>query len=167
MDHGWHALYVLSAWMGTAPRRVAARLETRKHTQWPIEDTATVFLAYPAASAEIFLTWSADGRSNRVELEGTRGVLRLDGGHLALESETAPPQEWSLPPLTEGSHHPDWFDGVIDQFFGEITDSSKRGRNLAEAALCVQVLALARESSRRGGESMGLGRVAAVPGAGA
>ncbi|MEP6994354.1 MAG: Gfo/Idh/MocA family oxidoreductase, partial [Acidobacteriota bacterium] len=41
MDHGWHALYCLSAWLPGEPRRVAARLETRKHTQWKVEDTAT------------------------------------------------------------------------------------------------------------------------------
>lgn len=167
VDHGWHALYALSSWTGTAPLRIAARLETRKHAQWSIEDTATVFLAYPSASAEIFLTWTADGRANRVELEGTEGILRLDGGRLAFESESAPTQEWSLPSLTEGSHHPDWFGGVIEDFFSEIDDPSRRGRNLAEAALCVQVLAQARESSHRGGQPVGLGRMAGVPGAGA
>jgi myo-inositol 2-dehydrogenase / D-chiro-inositol 1-dehydrogenase len=166
-DHGWHALYALSAWMGSAPSRVAARLESRRPSQWTIEDTATVILAYPSASAEIFLTWSADRRANRVELEGTDGTLRLDGGHLTLESTAAESQEWSLPPLTEGSHHPDWFGGVIAEFFGEIVDAARRGRNLAEAALCVQVLALARESSRRGGEPAALSRMAGVPGAGA
>ena len=166
IDHGWHALYALSAWMGPGvPVRVAARLETRKHTEWPVEDTATVFLAYPSASAEIFLTWSADLRANRVELEGTRGLLRLDGARLTLEREGAAPEHWDVPPLTEGSHHPDWFAGVIEEFFGEIDDPRRRGRNLAEAALCIQLLALARESSRRSGGPIGLSRMAPVPGA--
>ena len=60
-------------------------------------------------------------------------------------------RELGGPPLTEGSHHPDWFSGVIDEFVGEIADPRARGRNLAQAAICVQVLALARESSRRAG----------------
>ena len=165
VDHGWHALYTLSAWMGGAPAKVAARLEIRKHIQWPVEDTATVILAYGEASAEIFLTWSAETRANRVELEGTGGLLRLDGGRLTLEKEGAAAEQWDVPPLTEGSHHPDWFGGVIDEFLGEIADPRKRGRNLSQAAICVQVLALARESSRRAGGPLGLSRVAGVPGA--
>jgi len=165
VDHGWHALYALSAWTGEAPLRVAARLETRQHTQFPVEDTATVVLAYPSASAEIFLTWAAPGRANRVELEGTNGLLRLDEGRLVLEREGAVIEEWTVPPLTEGSHHPDWFSGVIEEFLGEIADLRKRGRNLAQAAVCVQVLALARESSRRSGGPLGLSRMAGVPGA--
>jgi predicted dehydrogenase len=165
VDHGWHALYTISAWMGDAPSRVAARLEIRKYTQFPVEDTATVILAYPSASAEIFLTWSAPNRANRIEVEGTLGLLRLEGSRLSLERETAPTETWEVPSLTEGSHHPDWFGGVIDDFFREIADSRARGRNLAQAALCVQVLALARESSRRAGGPLGLSRMAGVPGA--
>jgi predicted dehydrogenase len=165
VDHGWHALYTISAWMGDAPSRVAARLEIRKYSQWPVEDTATVVLAYPSASAEIFLTWAAPSRANRIELEGTLGLLRLEGSRLSLERETAPTESWEVPSLTEGSHHPDWFGGVIDEFLGEIADSRARGRNLAQAALCVQVLALARESSRRAGGPLGLSRMAGVPGA--
>ncbi len=164
VDHGWHALYTISAWMGDSPARVAARLEIRKYSQWPVEDTATVILAYPSASAEIFLTWAAPNRANRIEVEGTLGLLRLEGTRLSLERETAPTESWEVPSLTEGSHHPDWFGGVIDEFLGEIADSRARGRNLAQAALCVQVLALARESSRRAGGPLGLSRMAGVPG---
>jgi predicted dehydrogenase len=29
VDHGWHALYTISAWMGDSPSRIAARLEIR------------------------------------------------------------------------------------------------------------------------------------------
>ncbi len=161
VDHGWHALYAVSAWIGEAPRRVAARLETRKHTQWPVEDTATVILAFPSASAEISLTWAADTRANRVEIEGTRGLLRLDGARLSLETETAPVREWTHRPLTEGSHHPDWFGGVVEEFLAEIGDPKKRGRNLAQATLCIQVLAMARDSSRRGGETVAMERIGA------
>jgi hypothetical protein len=49
---------------------------------------------------------------------------------------------------------------VIEEFFGEIGDAASRGRNLAQAAQCVQVLALARESSRRSGAPISLERIA-------
>ncbi len=156
IDHGWHALYVLQTWMPTTPRTVAARLSTRKHHDFPIEDTAELMLFHPSASAEVFLTWAADERANRMELSGTRGKLALDGGRLTLldvdGAQTI--EEWTFPSLTEGSHHPDWFGGVIAEFLGEAMSPRDRGHNLAEAALCANVLALAKESDRRGGEPM-------------
>jgi predicted dehydrogenase len=161
-DHGWHALYVIQQWMRAAPLTVAAGLETRKHVDWPIEDTADLFLAYPSASAEVFLTWAADERANRAEIEGTRGRIRIDAGRLGLygTSGSDPIEQWTFPALTEGSHHPDWFGGVIREFLDEIGTPALRGRNLAEASLCAHVLSLARESSRRGGEPLSAGRVA-------
>jgi predicted dehydrogenase len=161
IDHGWHALYAISQWIPAAPRTVAARLETRKHREWPIEDTADLFLVYPAASAEIFLTWADEERANRVELWGTGGVLRVEGSCLVhSDAEGAESLgQWSLPSLADGSHHPDWFSGVIAEFLGEIAEPRSRGRNLAEASLCANVLALAKESSRRGGEPLGIERV--------
>jgi predicted dehydrogenase len=153
VDHGWHALYVVSGWMGAAPRTVAASLETRKFHEWPVEDTADLFLVYPAASAEILLTWADPERANRAVITGSKGVLRLDGGRLTLFEADGKQRkdEWSLPSLSEGSHHPDWFSGVIQSFLDEVADAKWRGRNLAEATLCANVLALARESSRQGG----------------
>jgi len=161
-DHGWHALYVLSTWMASAPRTVAARLENRRHAELPIEDTADIFLVYPSTSAEVFLTWADEARANRAEIEGTRGTLRLDGDRLTLEDKGSAKavQEWTVPPLTEGSHHPDWFGGVIEAFLGEVLEPRERGRNLGEATLCANVLALAKESSRRGGEPLPVDRMA-------
>jgi predicted dehydrogenase len=135
---------------------VAARLSTRKHKDFAGEDTAELMLFHPSASAEIFLTWAAEERANRIELSGTRGRLRLDGGRLSLSEVDATQalEEWTFPSLTEGSHHPDWFGGVVAEFLGEVESPRARGHNLAEAALCANVLALARESDRRGGEPL-------------
>lgn len=152
-DHGWHALYVTAGWLGLRPRSVRAKLETRRHVAFPLEDTAAVTLSYPSANAEIFLTWAAGERANRAEIEGTRGRLRLEGGRITL---AAGGQErgWDFPSIAEGSHHPEWFGGVAAEFLGEIADPSRRGRNLAEAAFCAAALALSRESSRLGGQDL-------------
>ena len=98
-------------------------------------------LFHPSASAEIFLTWAAEERANRIELTGTRGKLLLDGGRLTLYDVDGVKtiETWTFPTLTEGSHHPDWFGGA-------------------------NVLALARESDRRGGEPLSAER-AVGPGA--
>src|SRR5712691_5734388 len=44
-DHGWHVFYLVQRWVGEAPTAVSARLETRRHTASPVEDTATVHVA--------------------------------------------------------------------------------------------------------------------------
>ena len=161
IDHGWHAFYVVSGWLTAAPRTVAARLETRKHHEWPIEDTVDLFLVYASATAEIFLTWADRERANRAEIFGTKGALKLDGDKLRLldVDGTRSVEEWSVPSIAEGSQHPDWFVGVIDTFFDEIANAKWRGRNLAEATLCANVMALARESSRQGGVPLPIERM--------
>ena len=161
LDPGWHAFYVVSGWLTSAPRTVAARLETRKHHEWPIEDTVDLFLVYPAATAEIFLTWADRERANRAEIFGTKGALKLDGETLRLldADGVRSVEEWSVPSIAEGSQHPDWFVGVIDAFFDEIANAKWRGRNLAEATLCANVMALARESSRQGGVPLPIERM--------
>ncbi|MFQ5656002.1 MAG: Gfo/Idh/MocA family protein [Candidatus Methylomirabilales bacterium] len=155
MDHGWHAFYVLYAWMGQVPDRINARLESRRYTEWPIEDTATVRLEFPAATAEIFVTWASTERRNRARLEGTHGMIRIEDDTVVLvpSSGKEGEQRWMCPPsLSTGSHHPDWFRGVARDFVAEVTGGSPaRGGSVAEASLCVTLEALAQESSRQGG----------------
>jgi predicted dehydrogenase len=152
-DHGWHVFYVVSRWVGAEPIAVSAQLERRRHLALAVEDTASVRLTFPEATADIVLTWAADVRENRAEVEGSRGRLELrddlllwrgaDGGDVA---------QWTCPPrLSDGSHHPDWFHAVADEFVAEMTRDTPTRDNLAEAALCVALESAARESSRHAG----------------
>lgn len=153
VDHGWHAFYLLHHWVGRPPVGISARLETRRHTAWPVEDTATVRLVFPEATAEVFLTWAADTRRNSVELEGTLGMIRVEDDVLvARPGDGRGERRWQYaPPLSNGSYHPEWFESVAAEFVEEVADSSARGANLAVASICVTLQTLARESSRRGG----------------
>jgi predicted dehydrogenase len=154
VDHGWHALYVVCGWLPAAPQQVSGHLSTRRHREWPIEDTAEVFLdSAGGARAEIFLTWAADQRRNRAMIEGTGGTLLIDGNVLetTLSTSAGPHAVRKFPQsLAEGSHHPDWFTGVAGDFLAEVADPASRGRTLAEAALCLELIERARESSRLG-----------------
>jgi len=158
MDHGWHALYVVQGWLGRAPTRIGARLETRRHTQWSIEDTATVRLEWPGATGEILVTWAADVRRNWVRLDGAGGSLRIEDDTVVASEAAAAGRErrWVCPPaLSNGSYHPDWFGAVASEFVAEVSGTSPTpGASLAEAALCATLVALAQESSRRGGASL-------------
>jgi len=156
-DHGWHAFYLLQQWTGQPPIGISARLETRRHTGWPVEDTATTRLEFPDTMAEVFLTWASPERRNRVELEGTLGTIHVEDDLLLLRPAVPGGHErrWVYrPALSNGSYHPDWFEGVAAEFVAEVTGSAARGANLRVASLCVMLQALARESSRRSGHPL-------------
>lgn len=155
-DHGWHVFYVLPAWVGARPTSVGARLETRRHTAFAVEDTASVRLGFADASAEIFLTWAAEERRNRVEVDGAEGRIELRDDTLVLTGRGGERRWPGLPALSDGSHHPDWFHKVADRFLAAVAGDSRAGANLAEAALCCEIEHLARESSRRGGVQLSL-----------
>lgn len=154
LDHGWHALYIILRWLGQEPRTIAATLEKRAHPEWPVEDTATVQLNFPEAVVDLFLTWAASSRGNSAVIEGTHGTIRVDDDILLLTGEGGK-QSWKFDqPLSQGSHHPDWFSHVRDDFLREISDEARDGKNLAEASLCAQLLHLAKESDGQGGKTL-------------
>ncbi len=158
-DHGWHVFYVLRRWIGQRPTSISAALETRRHTQWLVEDTATLRLTFADATAEVLLTWAADVRRNWAELTGTQGTIQLEDDTLMLTraGHAHAERRWRCPPaLSDGSYHPDWFHPVADQFLGAVNGSIPRGENLAEASLCVVLEAVARESSRQRGRALSL-----------
>lgn len=157
-DHGWHVFYILQRWLQARPTSVRARLETRQQAGWPVEDTATLTLTFPRATADVLLTWASDVRRNRAELTGTAGVIEFQDDTLTLKRHgRARNRRWLFPStLSDGSHHPDWFDPVVSQFLAEVAGAAPRSANLAEASLCVALEVLARESSRRGAHVLSL-----------
>jgi predicted dehydrogenase len=152
-DHGWHALYCVVRWLGV-PRAVTALLEKRRFREWPIEDTATVRLDRETGSAQIYLTWSAEERANHIEVEGDRGRIEVVDDVVVLKSNKDE-RRWSCPPpLSQGSHHRDWFVGVAEDFQRAALGGG-RG-NLHEALLCARLIDLAQRSSTAGGARMSL-----------
>jgi predicted dehydrogenase len=153
-DHGWHVSYIVQRWIGHAPLAVSAALETRRHHAFAVEDTASLQVTYPAAKADILLTWAADARRNWAEVSGTTGVLQLHDDTIVWQSRrTGEEQRWVCPPpLSDGSQHPDWFDGVAAEFAQAMTAPDTAAGNLAEAWWCAAVEAAARASSRAGGQ---------------
>jgi predicted dehydrogenase len=147
-DHGWHALYCVTRWAGVA-NGVAARLETRRFHQQPLEDTATVDLDTASGVSNIFLTWAAHERANTTEIDGDHGEIRVSGDAVVLKSN-AQERCWACPPsLSEGSHHPDWFGGVAADFVAAARGGAKS--NLEEAVLCARLIDVAQRSSAAGG----------------
>jgi predicted dehydrogenase len=156
-DHGWHVFYGLPDWVGSRPTSVSSRLETRRHTGFVVEDSASVRLGFPEATVEILLTWAADERRNWVEVDGAEGRIELHDNTLVLKGRSGERRWPGLPALSDGSHHPDWFHKVAERFLAAMPGGVARDGNLVEAALCAEIEHLARESSRRGGLELPVG----------
>jgi predicted dehydrogenase len=157
-DHGWHVCYILQSWIASAPTAVSATLQTRRHTAAPVEDTASLRLHFPDATADVLLTWAADERRNWAELTGDCGRIELHD-HLLVLRQPGGEQRWPFASgLSDGSQHPEWFHPVAEQFLAAINGRADENTNLEEASLCVAVEALARESNRHGGATLTLPR---------
>ena len=162
-DHGWHVSYVIPRWVGEPPAAVSARLETRRHHRFAVEDTAMVRLHFSQAVADVVLTWAADSRENRARVIGTAGRIDIEDDTLVVTAGGREERRPCPPALSDGSQHPDWFTAVADEFLARVEAGGDPASspNLDEAAVCVAIECLARESSRHGGERLVL---AARPG---
>jgi predicted dehydrogenase len=154
VDHGWHALYCVARWAGH-PLAVSALLETRRFDRQPVEDTASIELRTASGASRIFLTWAAEARSNLIEIAGERGRISAEGDIVTVESDSRARAFFCPPSLSDGSQHPDWFDGVADEF---LAAASGRGLgNLHEAMMCAELIDLAQRSSAAGGIELPVG----------
>lgn len=148
-DHGWHAFYCVARWAGGQARTVRASLEQRKWTEWALEDTANVEIDFGNATAIVFLTWSAGERANRISIEGQKGSLSASDAAVVLETDDRR-QSFDCPPaLSEGSHHPQRFVGVRDDFLAAI--NGRGPDNLDEAILCARLIECAKASDAGNG----------------
>jgi predicted dehydrogenase len=147
VDHGWHAFYLLLALAQERPLQVRATVERRRYVDAAVEDTARCAIDFPSLTGEIRLTWAARERRTRWQIVGQHGELVIDDDALTLRDGGAPQTQRLSSALSASSHHPDWFNGVIDEFRRELDDTTRRGGNQAEAELCLLLLHQAYASS--------------------
>jgi len=152
IDHGWHAFYLALYVLEAEPVAVSARTARRKFTTEEVEDTATCTVEFPGATAEIFLTWAAETRSNRGRLVGEHGTIEIaDRTLIVTVAGHAPVETVFAQPLSAGSYHPDWFAAMLDDFRDEVSDPKLRGANFREAETCCRLVELCYRSSAAGG----------------
>ena len=155
LDHGWHAAYCVARWAGGDPRRVSATLEGRRFRDLAVEDTADVVLEFDGAEGRIFLTWAAEERANTITVIGETGRIEVRGAEVAVHDGVGVRRTAWPPALSEGSHHPDWFAAVVDDF---LDAAAGRGAgNLAEAVMCARLMDGAKASSAVGGAWLPVG----------
>ena len=146
IDHGWHAFYLLMALANDRPQRISAALERRRYVDAEVEDTALCAVEFPSLSAEIRLTWAASERRTSWHLVGEDGDLLIEDDRMVMQGKHVQHSRRLSTALSTGSHHPEWFSGVIDAFRDELDDPDTRGANQAEAEWCLMMLDLAYAS---------------------
>ncbi len=153
IDHGWHAFYLLLEWLKADPLKVKASLEKRQYEDLSVEDTAKVTVDFHMdgpASAEVFLTWASRVRKNSGLIEGSKGRILMEDDRLIIEKTGQSPETVMFDKaLSAGSHHPDWFNFIIDEFLSEISDASKSGNNFYTSQACFKLIEKSKESSEK------------------
>ena len=141
MDHGWHAIYLASHWFGGNPTGVEAELH---RASIGIEEEATLRLQFPSGRAEIFLTWRADRRANRMRLSGDQGEIAIDDDRLKIGEDEIRFES----ALSAGSHHADWFAAMLPDVMANFSSPEKARASFEEAAMCLSVIRRAYETAR-------------------
>ncbi len=153
LDHGWHHIYLLLMIMGTSPLAVAARMKPLSKDHSGIEGTVELTVSFPAARADVYLTWQADVRSNFGTITGDLGTLYVNDDHIVLSNGHGGEVQYDFAePLSRGSHHLGWMRPVIAEFRRELTEPERRGINLSEAMMCAQITHLAYQSHGEGAQ---------------
>jgi predicted dehydrogenase len=154
VDHGWHAFYLVSEWVGRRPIGVQASLENRQYPEWEVEDTALIKVEFESVNghsraADIFLTWASNDRFNGGVVSGTLGRLDMEDDTLRLDIRDGGREVFHFDSrLSAGSHHPDWFEFVIEEFGSELRDASCRGANLNVVHQCLRLVERSRAASQ-------------------
>lgn len=151
IDHGWHAFYIIMELFGSIPTHTRGVLENRKYKDLKIEDTATVSIFFPEGQAEAMFTWHADERKNRVEIKGSCGELVLEHDYIDLTTSSNKEKVTFSQSISQGSHHPEWFGSTVHEFFTEIREADKKGKNLNQAAACLAIVESCWNSNNQNG----------------
>jgi len=157
VDHGWHAFYLMLDLANERPLRVSAQLDRRRFAASTVEDTVACRIEFPSLVGEVHLTWAADARRTRWRITGDAGELVVDEDQLILRRIGDVEEIQTLAAsLSAGSHHPDWFGGVIDEFRRALDDPTAGADNRNEAELCVLLLTQAYRSGAQDGTTLAI-----------
>jgi len=136
IDHGWHAFYLLLQWIDSDPVRVSATVS--RPGPETLDDEVNVRVEFEnGAEGRIMLTWRAEARRNTIAIDGDRGSIRIDGEELAVVVPNRPTLTESAESLAGGSHHTEWFRGLLPDFAAAIAEPARREEALREAGWCL------------------------------
>ena len=157
LDHGWHVAYILMNIHGQAPRSVSAWMHPSPEATGEAEQSAHLLLEFPSSTASMFLTWKAGRRYNSARVYGETGLAVVEDRRLTLYPHEGPSRTAAFrEPLSHGSHHPSWFDPVLEGFLHAMDRHDEARREMEEAGLCLEIIRKGYDSARQGGRRVSL-----------
>jgi predicted dehydrogenase len=145
MDHGWHAVYLALHWFGEPPASVGATLH--RPAAGEVDDEAHVVLGFPSGTADIFLSWNAEVRRNRLVLAGEDGEIEIADGVLKIRDGSGERTIATAVPLSAGSYHADWLALMLPDFKRAFDDPDGSRAQLDEAGSCLSVIRRAYDAA--------------------
>jgi predicted dehydrogenase len=151
LDHGWHQLSLMLAWLGDGVEHVQACVDTRDARHAPVEDQATIDVFFPRSWGRIELSWAAAVRSNSGLIEGTTGRIVIGDDRIIVKHAGGYSERLYSGRLSASSYHPDWFEAFFHQ---TVLTPDRRGadRNFVQTALITGILAAAYRSAADSGQ---------------
>lgn len=147
LDHGTHLIYEMLDAAGL-PDSVRAWTGQLRHADYDVEDSAQLLFEYPGRLGQMFLTWAARHRENRVRFIGDRGSIEWVGGILRLEQDgTSTSYDYSAE--LDKSSYPAWFSGLFSAF-ADAMDAGAAEDHLRDIEAVAIVLEAAYRSARTG-----------------
>ncbi len=156
VDHGWHNFYLARTLVGHEPLRVRATTASRRYVDADVEDTAHCEIDFSGCRVTIDLTWAGDKRATSWRARGSKGQLILEDDRLIFRGGDEERTERLSTSLSAGSHHPEWFPGVIESFARELDEPGLRGEGQREAVACLRLLDAAYASAAAAGATVEL-----------
>ena len=149
MDHGSHLFYQLRGLFGD-PLSVSARIETRRHSDYGVEDTATCYLDFGKTVVRLSLTWAATQRRTYHRYLGNRGRLDCDEESVTLTDGCDSEVLCSAGGFSADSSHSAWYQPLLSDFLGRIERADLDRRPLDEAVATLRCISAAYESAATG-----------------
>jgi predicted dehydrogenase len=150
LDHGWHNFYLILSLIKEVPLSLSAHMHYNHHHGSSLEETVEVTIKFPQAEAKLFLTWQAAGRQNYGHIWGDKGSIYINDDHLVLKRQDCAPVQYDFPhALSTSSHHLEWMEPVLSEFYREVVVRETGQANLKEAAWCTQLAHHAYESHKK------------------
>lgn len=154
IDHGWHNFYLLCGIFGEKPHAVSASFGF-PDADSNAEDLVLCRVDFPSGTGIVYLSWRSPVRRNFALVHGSLGLIEVRDDDILLESKDKPLNVVHTgEKLSAGSAHPSWMKLLLKDFLRELNEPSERGKNLAEAGLCVELITGARQSHDLGGKAI-------------
>ncbi|HXI63281.1 MAG TPA: Gfo/Idh/MocA family oxidoreductase [Gemmatimonadales bacterium] len=132
LDHGTHLVYQLLDIAGM-PGAVGAWTGRLRHAGYEVEDTASLRFEYPSRLVNMFFTWAARSRENRIRFVGDAGSIEWAGGELRLERGGHVERHDFSAELEKTAYHR-WFACLFEAFVAALDrgDATTAGRPFLE-----------------------------------